>query len=273
MIMDSRLVKFAALAAALFAASACQSASSSGAAPLAPSSSSSSLGDPAVTGSLKASAPTLVSPANAATMSSLSPSLTVSGGDLTYASGAVQYRFRVIDRVGTIAADSGLVSGATWTPPAPLTPTSQYSWMARSEYRGLTGPWSSSRTFTTPVAPGNDYGNWEPVCQGRLDAELVQCVWSFVRPTNSVEDLEVSKRVAWLLRTRGGALLLKSSGENVVPWLGQNFSASRVCILPEGHLYKIIGDAGPGGANTPGWSDNDVVPPATCLAAIDPRLR
>jgi len=32
--------------------------------------------------------------------------------------------------------------------------------------------------------------------------------------------------------------------ENVVPWLGQNFSASRVCILPEGRLYKIIGDAG-----------------------------
>jgi hypothetical protein len=67
--------------------------------------------------------------------------------------------------------------------------------------------------------------------------------------------------------------LLKGSGENVVPWLGQNYSASRVCILPAGHLYKIIGDAGPGGGNTPGWADNDVVPPATCVPAINPRLR
>lgn len=271
--MHSTPVKIALLAAVMSAAAACQSASSAGSAPLAPSAASASVTDTAVTGSLKASAPTLLSPANGTTVSSLSPALTVTGGRLTFDSGAVQYRVRIFDRVGTVAADSGLVSGPTWTPPAPLTPTSQYTWMARSEYRGLTGPWSGSSSFTTPVAPGNDYGAWETTCQGRIDAALVDCVWNFVRPGNSVEDLEVAKRVAWLLRNRGGALLLKGSGENVVPWLGRNFSASRVCILPQGHLYKIIGDAGPGGSNTPGWADNDLVDPSTCLAAIDPRLR
>src|SRR5262249_39676560 len=121
--------------------------------------------------------------------------------------------------------------------------------------------------------PGNDYGAWEATCQGRVGEALVGCVWSFVRPTNSVQDLEVVKRVAWLLRSQGGGLLLKGSGENVVPWLGQNFSASRVCFPSNGHIFKIIGDAGSGGANSPTWADNDFVDPSTCLAAIDPRLR
>jgi hypothetical protein len=262
-----------ALLAAIVAVSpACQSSSG---APLTPSAAS-GVGRDDVAGagvSLKASAPLAQSPVNAATITTLTPTLVVSGGGLTYSTAAVQYRFRVTDAAGAIAADSGLVSGTSWTVPAPLTPTSRYTWSARSEYRGLTGPWSAAFTFTTPVAPGNDYGAWESTCQGRVAEALVNCVWNFVRPTNSVEDFEVSKRVAWLLRGQGGALLLKSGGENVVPWLSRDFSAARICILPQGHLYKIIGDAGPGGANSPGWSDNDLVDPSTCVAAIDPRLR
>jgi hypothetical protein len=75
------------------------------------------------------------------------------------------------------------------------------------------------------------------------------------------------------LQLRSGAgLLLKGSGENTVPWLGQTFSATRVCF-PDGHIYKIIGDAGPGGANSPGRGDNDFVDPLLYVAAIDPRLR
>ncbi len=156
----------------------------------------------------------------------------------------------------------------------PLTPTSKYTWIARAEYQGLTGPWSSAAAFTTPVAPGNDYGAWESTCQGIADrATMVICVWNFVRPTNSVEDLEVGKRVAWLLRGVGGGLLLKSSGDNTVPWLGFTFSASRICFPADGHIFKIIGDAGPGGSNAPVWADNDFVVPSTCIAAIDPRLR
>ena len=109
--------------------------------------------------------------------------------------------------------------------------------------------------------------------QGKVTDALVNCVWNFVRPTNSVQDLEVGKRVAWLLRNQGGGLLLKGSGENTVPWLGMTFSASRVCFPRDGHIYKIISDAGPGGGNGPQWADNDFVDPASCVAAIDPRLR
>ena len=235
------------------------------------SSSSQNVGGPGGT-SLKASTPVAQSPGNNTATSSLTPTFVVTGGGLTNSSAPVQYRFRVVNDTGTIAADSGIQSSATWTPTAPLTPTSQYTWIARSEYQGLTGPWSTAFAFTTPVAPGNDYGAWESTCQGRLGAVLVTCVWNFVRPTNSVEDLEVVKRVAWLLRNQGGGLLLKSSGENTVPWLGFTFSASRMCFS-DGHIYKVIGDAGPGGGNVPIYADNDFVPLSSYFPARDPRLR
>ena len=259
------------LAAPLMALSvAC---TSNTATPLTPTSASVGASDTAPAGtSLKASAPVAQSPVNNAALPNLTPTLVVTGGGMMYSSAAVQYRFRIIDGAGTIAADSGVVSSATWAITAPLTPTSRYTWIARSEYQGLVGPWSTAFAFTTPVAPGNDYGAWESTCQGLRELALVVCVHSFVRPTNSVEDLEVAKRVAWLLRGVGGGLLLKSSGENVVPWLGINFSASRVCFH-DGHIFKIIGDAGPGGANSPGWADNDFVDVTSYFPARDPRLR
>jgi hypothetical protein len=241
--------------------------------PLAPTSPPAGATDTAPPGtSLKATAPVAQSPVNNSTLANLTPTLVVTGGGMTYSSAAVQYRFRIMDATGTIAADSGVVSSATWAITAPLTPTSRYTWIARSEYQGLVGPWSAAVAFTTPVAPGNDYGAWESTCQGLTQAALVTCVHGFVRPTNSVEDLELSKRVAWLLRGVGGGLLLKNSGENVVPWLGINFSASRICFS-DGHIFKIIGDAGPGGANTPGWADNDFVDVSSYFPAKDPRLR
>jgi hypothetical protein len=247
--------------------------SSNTATPLAPASPSPAAADTAPAGtSLKATAPVAQAPVNNSTLSSLTPTLVVTGGGMTYSSAAVQYRFRIMDATGTIAADSGAVSSATWAIIAPLTPTSRYTWIARSEYQGLVGPWSTAAAFTTPVAPGNDYGAWEATCQGRTELALVICVHSFVRPTNSVEDLEVVKRVAWLLRGVGGGLLLKNSGENVVPWLGINFSASRICFS-NGHIFKIIGDAGPGGNNSPGWADNDFVEVTSYFPAKDPRLR
>jgi hypothetical protein len=146
--------------------------------------------------------------------------------------------------------------------------------MARSEYQGWSGPWSTAAAFTTPVAPGNDYGAWEATCQGKVTDALVFCVWNFVVPRNTVQDLEVVKRVAWLLRKQGGGLLLRS-GENSAPWLGQSFSVSRVCFPADGHIFKIISDAGSGSdsGNGPGWGDNDFVPPTDCVKAIDPRLR
>lgn len=262
------------LSAALAAASlGCQSPS---AGPLAPSGSLADAGNVLGLGPggspLKATNPTPVSPANNAFVDTLNPTLFVTAAVLKYSSATLQYRFRVIDATGTIAADSGLVNAPAWPLPAPLTPTSTYTWIARAEYQGLTGPWSAPSTFTTPVAPGNDFGAWEQTCQGMVDQPLVACVWSFVRPTNSYGDLEVSKRVAWILRSKGGGLLLKGSGDNTVPWLGFTFSGSRICF-PDGHIWKILQDAGPGGLNAPIYSDNDFVDPVNYFAARDPRLR
>src|SRR6202030_2782016 len=103
----------AALTALLTWLPACSSTSA-----LAPSPSSASL-----------SAPVAQSPVNNVTTTSLTPTLVVSGGGLTTGTGAVQYRFRVVDSVGTISADSGLQGTTSWTPSAPLTPTSKYTWM------------------------------------------------------------------------------------------------------------------------------------------------
>ena len=67
----------------------------------------------------------------------------------------------------------------------------------------------------------------------------------------------MTKRVAWLLRGDGAGLLIKSSGENVVLWARLRTIRRRACAsLPGRPLYKILGDAGPGGGNTPGWADN-----------------
>ena len=50
---------------------------------------------------------------------------------------------------------------------------------------------------------------------------------------------------------------------------GISFSATRICFA-DGHIYKIIGDAGPGGTNVPGFSDNDFVDKSSYVPAIDP---
>src|SRR3954447_5753824 len=173
----NRFAAAAAAAVVLASAAACGSGSSVDT-PLGPAPAATSEGAPVTPGAgLKASAPVVVAPANAATTSSLTPTLVVSGGGLTYLTRAVAYRFGGTDDAGNVAADSGLVSSATWTPAAPLTPTSRYTWAARSEYHGLSGPWSTASTFTTPVAPGNDYGSWESTCDGRIATALVECVW------------------------------------------------------------------------------------------------
>ena len=71
------------------------------------------------------------------------------------------------------------------------------------------------------TAPGN------PPARGRVAEALVVCVWNFVRPTNSVEDLEVTKRVAWLLRGSGGGLLTQGQRRKHRPVAGHRTSRRR----------------------------------------------
>lgn len=101
---------------------------------------------------------------------------------------------------------------------------------------------------------------------------LVECIHSHIRPTDQYSAFEVTKRVAWALRDRGGAgLLIKPAGENIVTWRGYTFAAARICY-PDGHIYKVLSDVGPGGANGPSWQDEGFIDRNRYVPAMDPAL-
>ncbi len=65
-------------------------------------------------------------------------------------------------------------------------------------------------------------------------------------------------------------LLLKAGGANIFVCNGESFSYSRVCYN-NGHVFKIVVDADPGGARTPTWADNSPpLLPAEYHVATDP---
>jgi len=121
-----------------------------------------------------------------------------------------------------------------------------------------------------PAPPGDPLFG----CGGITDHQLlVNCVWDHIRPTDAFSAFEVTKRVAWAFRGEGAGLLIKDGGENIVGWQGRSFSASRI-VYPDGHLFKDIYDAGPGGANGPSWQDEGVDPSLVgrYVPAINPAL-
>ena len=92
-----------------------------------------------------------------------------------------------------------------------------------------------------------------------------------IAPAAAEEDrsaFEVTKRVAWAYRNQGWGLLIKNGGDNIVPWQGRSFSASRVC-LPDGHIYKVLTDVPT--TNGPSFQDNGFVDPSLYVPAIDPN--
>jgi len=108
------------------------------------------------------------------------------------------------------------------------------------------------------------------VTPDRLD--LVECIWDHIHPTDNNSAFEVTKRVAWALRGEGAGLLIKNGGENITAWRGYLFSSSRI-VYPDGHLIKVIYDAGVGGANGPSWQDSgDFVDRSLYVPAMDPSL-
>ncbi len=216
-------------------------------------------------------APSVQSPANEEVAATLTPTLVAGAATVDLAGYQLQYRFHLFNGAGTLVSDSGLVGEPAWTHASALTPNARYTWKVRAESQGWGGPWSNEAAFRTPDSPpayAGPVGNWQ-ACAGLSEGDLVACVWNTIRPTNSVGDFEVVKRVAWLARGEGAGLLIKTSGENVVLWQGYSFSATRVCY-PDGHIYKIISDAGPGGTNAPMWMDNDFVDRALYVPPIDP---
>lgn len=98
------------------------------------------------------------------------------------------------------------------------------------------------------------------------------CIHIHIRPHDEYSGFEVTKRVAWALRNRGGGgLLLKPTGENIVTWRGYTFAAGRI-MFPDGHIYKVLSDVGRGGGNGPSWQDEGFVDRNRYLPALDPEL-
>jgi hypothetical protein len=225
-----------------------------------------------VSPSPKITAPTPQTPVNAQLIGGLTATLTAAAASVDISTYTLQYRFQVFNDTGDVSEDSGLVSAPTWTTTKTLTPTKQFTWKVRAESQGFLGPWSSAGGFITPEQPpayNRPIGEWQSCGSIVNKTALVTCVWNAVRPVDSVSDLEVSKRVAWLLRGEGAGLLIKTSGENVVIWQGYSLSAARICY-PNGQIYKLMSDAGPGGSNLPQFSDNGLVDPSLYVKAIDP---
>jgi len=168
--------------------------------------------------------------------------------------------------------------------PAGLSYSTQYFWHARAQDIGSNtlSDWSDTQAFRTPalviVPPpgGGGGGGGGPVdgdwtkCGSTPGQALVECVHAVVQPGSSgTRAFEVTKRVAWLLRGQGAGLLIKNGGENTISWAGYSFSISRICY-PDGHIYKVISDAGDGGANGPTYADNGFVDPSLYVPAIQP---
>ena len=105
----------------------------------------------------------------------------------------------------------------------------------------------------TADTPPDPYGNYQKICGGLHDQALVECLWQLVKPGDEFEAFEITKRYAWITRGEGTGLLTKTGGENIVPWQGHSFAAARICFS-DGHIYKLLGDVGPGGANSPAFS-------------------
>ena len=219
------------------------------------------------------SAPAAQSPTGGQLVGGLTVTLTAGSASVDQASFTLLYRFQILSDTGSVAEDSGLVSGTSWTSTKTLTPLAQFTWRVRAESQGFEGAWSPAGSFKTPeqaAAYNRPIGDWQSCASltGNKSA-LVNCVWNAVHPTDSVSDMELTKRVAWLLRGEGAGLLIKTSGDNVVIWQAYSLSASRICY-PDGHIWKLLSDAGPGGSNLPQFADNDFVDKTLYVPAIDP---
>jgi hypothetical protein len=99
--------------------------------------------------------------------------------------------------------------------------------------------------------------------------QVVACIHDRLNPPHTAEGaFDVTRRVAWAYRNQGWGLLIKNGGDNIVPWQGRSFSASRVC-LPDGHIYKVLTDVPT--TNGPSFQDNGFVDPSLYVPAIDPN--
>jgi hypothetical protein len=175
-----------------------------------------------------------------------------------------------LSSTGTIEGDNDALA-LQFTGTSCVGPFSGHETLHRGDIPGLADP--EPPTQDPPPPPDTPQQEpWElcaPLTGDKL--ALVRCVHDAIDPGSSADRaFEVTTRVAWLLRGEGAGLLIKDSGENIIFWKGSWFSLSRVCY-PDGHIFKILTDAGDGGTNGPGWADDDFVDRSRYVPAIDPR--
>lgn len=147
--------------------------------PTSPSSATPSDGAAAPDGStLKATAPSPVSPANGQQPDALV--LVATKAQMKFAPAPLSYQFQI--RSGSnVVYDSGVIGGAgsgpdnvQHSPSVVLTPDATYTWRARGAYQGAFGPWSADATFKAPLG-GFIRNNelFDPLSGGRTVGTIV----------------------------------------------------------------------------------------------------
>jgi hypothetical protein len=230
------------------------------------------------------------SPVGGARVASLAQDLIVTNAQSSGPHGALQYQYQVSD---TQTFGNLLVNGMSWEDPSGEThfvtaAFPQYDtvffWRVRVTDGKHGGDWSRVESFRTPLVPvivpsgpvGISSGTHSfdvSACNALLNDKpaLSQCIHDTINPGGDAElAFEVTKRIAWALRGEGGGLLIKNGGENIISWKGYSFSLSRICY-PDGHIWKVLTDAGEGGTNGANWSDNDYVDKSLYVPAINPN--
>lgn len=101
---------------------------------------------------LKATAPTVVSPSGNEEIDTQTPTLWADNASGRYGTGSFVYRFELSDASGTVIREGTVVAGTDRTGfpiTDPLPAPASFTWRVRAEQDGFVGPWSDTASFGT----------------------------------------------------------------------------------------------------------------------------
>jgi len=150
-----------------------------------------STADAAADGStLKAMAPTLVSPTNGVRLNTLRPEFVIGTSAAKFTTATFEYRIEVYTEGGALVMNSPKLSaGATWTMPQDLSLNTRYRWRARAEKDSKYGPWAAFTEFLSLDRPPYNGLNPRPLdgrwpSTGPAVAAYVSNAWpQYLAPT------------------------------------------------------------------------------------------
>lgn len=118
-------------------------------------------------GTLKVTAPTLVSPINDVVLEGTATSLVAQGATGKYSSASLAYDYELYDANG-VKVLTDVVATTSW-PVSGLQYDSAYTWRLRAASDGAFGPWSAFGSFKTPANRGYVRGNelFDPLTNGQ----------------------------------------------------------------------------------------------------------